>query len=145
MKTLSIVLLALMLCGGAAAQAVKGSDAKLGLLPGTVYGEIVIKEKSGTGMAGFACSNLSVSLGAVGGAWQRRVSASGNFSTLRCSYKVTNVPAGKQFVAVLRAGFPKGCDNETFDTTTSFQMKLKGAEKLLYDFSVSKIGCVLLK
>lgn len=145
MKTLSIVLAIFLFCGAAVAQAVKDGDAKLGLVPGTVYGEIVIKEKSGTGMAGYACSNLSVSLGAVGGAWQRRVSASGNFSTLRCSFKVTNVPAGKPFVAVLRAGFPKGCDQETFDTTTSFQMKLKGGEKLRYDFSVSKIGCISVK
>ncbi len=145
MKTLLIGLLSVMLCGATSAQAVKDSDAKLGLVPGTVYGAIVIKEKSGTGMAGFACSNLHVYVNAVGGAWTRRVRASGDFATLRCSYKVYGVPAGKQFVAVLRAGFPKGCDQETFDTTTSFQMKLKGAEKLRYDFTVSKIGCVHLK
>ncbi len=144
MKMLSIVLLALMLCGATAAQAVKGSDAKMGLVPGTVYGEIVIKEKSGTGMAGFACLNLHVYVSAVRGAWKRRVRASGD-SPPTVFVQGDERAVGHAVRRSAQSRLSKVCDQGTSDTTTSFQMKLKGAEKLRYDFTVSKIGCVLLK
>lgn len=112
--------------------------------PGMVSGEIVINEVVGNGLSKFKCSNLIASAGKLGGGWQRKSRASGDFTNRRCTFILPAIPAGEQFVAVLNAQMPS-CDQKTFNTTTSFPMKLKPGEAVRYNFSVTKISCVLLK
>jgi hypothetical protein len=111
---------------------------------GAVYGEIVINEVVGSGLTTFTCANLVVSANKLGGAWHRASRAIGDFKKRRCTFVVPLVPAGDAFVAVLNARMPS-CDQKAFETTTSFPMTLKSGESLKYNFSVTKITCVLLK
>jgi hypothetical protein len=140
---LSIVFIALLTVAGAAQEITKNDRTPTRLF-GSVSGEIVIKEKSGNGLGNFACSNLVVSLNKLGGGWEQKVRAYGDFSKLRCRFVVPAVSAGQSFVAVLNAKMPS-CDQKTFDATTSFPMKLKGSEILTYNFSVTKISCSIVK
>jgi hypothetical protein len=112
--------------------------------PGTVSGDIVINQVIGNGLGKFTCSNLVVSAGKLAGGWQRKARAGGDFSKRRCVFVLPQVPAGEPFVAVLNAQMPS-CDQKTFETTTSFPMTLKPAEAMKYNFSVTKISCVLIK
>ena len=112
--------------------------------PGTVSGEITFKEVVGSGLAKFKCANLVASAGKLGGGWQVKTRASGDFTKRRCTFTLPPIPAGEQFVAVLNAQMPS-CDQKTFDTTTSFPMQLKPGEAMKYNFSVKKISCVLIK
>ena len=111
--------------------------------PGMVSGEIVINVV-GAGLSKFKCSNLIASAGKLGGGWQRKSRASGDFTKRRCTFVLPPIPAGEQFVAVLNAQMPS-CDQKTFETTTSFPMQLKPGEAMRYNFAVTKISCVLLK
>ena len=145
MKISIIFSFVLCLAGATAAQQIGRQDRAPALLPGAVYGEILIKEVSGNNVGNFPCANLTVYVSKLEGGWQRSAKAIGNFSARRCSFRIPNVPAGEAFVAVLKAQFPNACDEQKFETTTSFPMKLKGREQLKYDFSVSRIRCVLVK
>jgi hypothetical protein len=111
---------------------------------GTVSGEIVIKEAVGSGLTKFKCSNLIARAGKLGGGWNVSSRARGDFTKRRCTFTLPPMPAGIQFLAFLDAEMP-GCDQKTFDTTTSFPMELKPGEAMKYNFSVIKISCVLLK
>lgn len=144
MNYLLTIIFVVVLTVAGAAQEITKNDRTPTKLSGSVSGEIVIKDSSGNGLAQFACSNLIVSTNKLGGGWQRKVRAYGDFSKHRCRFVVPVVPAGEQFVAVLNAQMPS-CDQKTFDTTTSFPMKLKGGEHLKYDFSVIKIRCAVVK
>jgi len=142
MKTLSIVVLVLVISGvGAAQRKSKGQSHT----SGSVYGEIVIKEASGNNLSGFTCGHLIVEIRKLGGGWEHSSGGVGNFSSRRCSFKVTDIPPDQTFVAVLKTYFLMGCDQKSFETTTSFPMKLKTKEELRYNFAVSKISCVKLK
>ena|SRR5215213_8920319 len=141
---LSIVFVVLLLTMTGVAQEITKNNRTPARLSGSVSGEIVIKEKSGNGLVNFACSSLVVSLNKLGGGWEQKVRAYGDFSKQRCRFAVPVVPAGQSFVAVLNAKMPS-CDQKTFDTTTSFPMKLKGGEILTYNFSVTKISCAIVK
>jgi len=112
--------------------------------PGTVSGEIVFKEVVGTGLAKFKCSNVVARAAKLGGGWMLTTQASGDFSKRKCTFNLPSIPAGEQFVATLNARMP-ACDQKTFDATTSFPMELKPGEAMKYNFSVTKISCVLLK
>ncbi|HUR96677.1 MAG TPA: hypothetical protein VMZ26_01290 [Pyrinomonadaceae bacterium] len=112
--------------------------------PGSVSGEIFINNLAGNGLDAFTCSNLVVSVGKLGGGWQRKTRATGNFSQRHCMFVVPSVPAGESFVAVLNARMPS-CDQKSFETTTSFAMTLKPGEAMEYNFSVSKISCQNVK
>ena len=143
MKISSTAILVLLLAGIAAGQQL---GRQLPLRPGSVFGEIMIKEVSGNHIGNFSCSNLTVHASKLGSdGWQRKATATGSFAGRRCSFRILNVPAGQSFVAVLTAQFPNGCDEKKFDTTTSFPMELKSREQLRYDFSVARIRCVLVK
>ena len=117
------------------------------LMPGTVHGDISINEVSGNHLGNFSCGNLTVYISKLCNedGWKRKTTATGNFPARRCSFRVTDVPAGQSFVASLTAQFPNACDEKKFETTTSFPMKLKGNEQLKYSFLVSRIRCVLVK
>ena len=115
------------------------------LRSGSVYGEIMIKEVSGNNIGNFSCANLTVNANKLQGGWNRKATATGSFAGRRCSFRISNVPAGEVFVAVLTAEFPNGCDEKKFETTTSFPMELKSREQLKYNFSVARIRCVLVK
>jgi len=142
MKTLSIVVLVFVIAGAAAAQRKsKGQSCT----SGSVYGEIVINEASGNNLSGFTCGHLIVEIRKLGGGWEHSSGGVGNFSSRRCSFKVTDIPPDQTFVAVLKTYFLMGCDQKSFETTTSFPMKLKTKEELRYNFAVSKISCVKLK
>ena len=138
---LSIVFLCTLTTAVAAQELNKRNLTKLA---GTVSGEIVIKEAVGSGLTKFKCSNLIASAGKLGGGWQRKSRASGDFTKRRCAFILPPIPAGEQFVAVLNAQMPS-CDQKAFETTTSFPMQLKPGEAMRYNFSVTKISCVLLK
>lgn len=112
--------------------------------PGMVSGVITFNEVVGNGLGKFKCSNLIASAGKLGGGWQRKSRASGDFTKRRCTFILPAIPAGEQFVAVLNAQMPR-CDQKTFGATTSFPMELKPGEAMKYNFAVTKIGCVLLK
>src|SRR5688572_4018025 len=112
--------------------------------PGMVSGVITFNEVVGNGLTKFKCSNLIASAGKLGGGWQRKSRASGDFTKRRCTFILPAIPAGEQFVAVLNAQMPS-CDQKTFNTTTSFPMQLKPGEAMQYNFSVMKISCVVLK
>jgi len=99
---LSIVFIALLTVAGAAQEITKNDRTPTRLF-GSVSGEIVIKEKSGNGLGNFACSNLVVSLNKLGGGWEQKVRANGDFSKLRCRFVVPAVSAGQSFVAVTGA------------------------------------------
>ena len=143
MKISSAVILALFLVGIATAQQIGRQQP---LRSGSVYGEIMIKEVSGNHLGNFSCSNLTVQISKLSSSgWQRKSTASGSFAGRRCSFRVTNVPAGESFVAVLNGHFPNACDQKKFETTTSFPMELKSREQLRYDFTVASIRCVLVK
>ena len=143
MKITILIVLMLFLCGIAIGQQL-GRQPQV-LRPGTVSGEILIKEVSGNHIGNFSCSNLTATVSKLGGGWQRKATATGSFAGRRCSFRITNVPAAEQFVAVLTADFPNGCDQKNFETTTSFPMEIKSREQLKYNFIVSKIRCVLVK
>ena len=138
---LSIVFLLTLTAAGAAQELSKRNFTKQ---PGAVSGEIVIKEAVGSGLSKFKCSNLTASAGKLGGGWQVMRRASGDFTKRRCTFVLAPIPAGEQFVAVLTAQMPS-CDQKTFDTTTSFPMEVKPGEAMKYNFSVTKISCVLIK
>ena len=143
MKILAAVFLGLVATSFAISQQVAR---QLPLRPGAVYGEIVINEVSGNHLGNFTCSNLTASVSQLNGAsWKRTATATGSFAGRRCSFRISNVPAGEPFVAVLSAQFPNGCDEKKFETTTSFPMELKSREQLKYAFSVARIRCVLVK
>lgn len=129
----------------AAMASAQGLGRQQPLRSGSVYGEIMIKEVSGNHLGNFSCGNMTAHVSKIGGGWQRKATATGQFAGRRCSFRIANVPAGEQFVAVLTAQFPNGCDQKTFETTTSFPMELKSREQLRYNFSVSRIRCVLVK
>jgi hypothetical protein len=141
MKVLTIVLFVIALSIAAPAQRHSGK----GVPVGTVYGDILIREVSGNNLGYFSCANLAVRVTKLGGGWQELRKAMGNFSDRRCTFEVGYVRAGDTFVAVLEADFPHGCDLKSFETTTSFPMKVKAREGLRYNFAVSKIRCVLVK
>lgn len=145
LKSLTVLTpILLLLCSVAHAQQTGGSAP--GLLPGSVYGDIVIKEVSGNHIGNFSCSNLTVYVSKLSeNGWKRKATATGNFSARRCSFRVANVPAGETFIASVKAEFPNGCDEKKFETTTSFPMRLKGREQLRYGFAVMRIRCVLVK
>jgi hypothetical protein len=114
-------------------------------LPGTVSGEITFKEVIGSGLTKFKCSDLVASAAKLGGGgWQRKGRASGDFSKRRCYFVVPSIPAGEQFVAALNAQMPS-CDQKSFEATTSFPVAVKPGEAMKYNFSVTKISCVVLK
>src|SRR5215203_1447661 len=142
MKTLSIIVLVFAIAGAAAAQ--RKSKGKP-LNSASVYGEIVIKEATGNNLSGFTCGHLIVEIRKLGGGWEHSSGGVGNFSSRRCSFKVTDIPPDQTFVAVLKTYVLMGCDQKSFETTTSFPMKLKTKEELRYNFAVSKISCVKLK
>jgi hypothetical protein len=144
MNYLLTIIFVVVLTLAGAAQEISKNNRTPTRLPGSVSGEIVIKEVSGNGLAQFACSNLIVSANKLGGGWERTARAYGEFSKRRCRFVIAEVPAGDSFVAVLNAQMPS-CDQKTFETTTSFPMKLKGSEFLKYNFSVTKIRCVIVK
>ena len=138
---LSIAFLFTLTTAGAAQELNKRNFIKQ---PGTVSGEITFKEVVGSGLAKFKCSNILASAGKIGGGWQLKSQASGDFAKRRCTFTLPSIPAGEQFVAVIHARMP-ACDQKTFDATTSFPMELKPGETMKYNFSVTKISCVLLK
>ena len=142
MKNLSALLFLLLLSTLAGAQELnKPNFVKQ---PGTVSGEITFKEVVGSSLAKFKCSNLLASASKLGGGWQVKSQATGDFAKRRCTFTLPAIPAGEQFVAVLNARMP-ACDQKTFDATTSFPMELKPGQAMKYNFSVTKISCVLLK
>ena len=142
MKYLITVVFVLTMVTAAGAQQL---GRQVPLRSGVVYGEIYIKEVSGNHVGNFTCANLTVSVSKLSGGWQRKAAAMGSFAGRRCSYRVINVPAGEQFVAVLNAQFPNACDEKKFETTQSFPMELKSREQLRYAFDVTRIRCVLVK
>ncbi len=144
MKNAGALIFVLILGTIAGAQEIMKDNRTVMKKPGSVSGEIVMKEVSGNGLASFKCGNLVVSANKLGGGWQRKARAYGDFSKRQCRFVLPAVPAGESFVAVLKAQMPS-CDQKSFETTTSFPMTLKGGEALKYNFAVSKISCVLLK
>ena len=144
MRNLLIITFILTISAVAGAQELMKDNRNVTKKPGSVSGEIVINNVVGTGLSKFTCANLVVSAGKLGGGWQRKARASGDFSKRQCTFVLPPVPAGESFVAVLHANMPS-CDQKTFETTTSFPMTLKSGEVLKYNFSVTKISCVLLK
>jgi hypothetical protein len=143
MKHLSTILFLLLLSTVAGAQELNKRN--FTKLPGAINGEIVINNVVGGGLSKFKCSNLVASASKLGGGgWKRSARASGDFTTRRCHFVVPSIPAGEQFVAVLNAQMPS-CDQKSFDVTTSFPMELKPGEGMKYNFSVTKISCVMLK
>ena len=142
MKILLSLMVLLVVAGAAGAQELNKRN--FTKQPGTVSGEIVINDVVGNGLGKFTCSNLVVSASKLGGGWQRKARALGDFSKRRCFFVVPSIPAGEQFVAVLNAQMPS-CDQKSFETTTSFPMALKPGEAMKYNFSITKISCVLLK
>ncbi|HKP68395.1 MAG TPA: hypothetical protein VJV05_03860 [Pyrinomonadaceae bacterium] len=143
MKVLRVIVLMMLASGIAMAQQAGGRTPTA--LPGVVYGAISIEEVSGNNLGNFGCSNMTVSVSKLNGGWKRTVTAIGDFGARRCSYRITNVRAGEQFVATLSAQFPKGCDEKKFETSTSFPMALKGGEQMKYNFGVTRVRCVLVK
>jgi hypothetical protein len=144
MKYLLSIIFMLTLSAAAGAQEIKKDNRTVKKTPGSVSGEIVIKESSGNGLTKFTCANLVVGTSKLGGGWQRTSRAIGEFSKRRCIFVVPSVPAGESFVAVLSAQMPS-CDQKSFETTTSFPMTLKSGEALKYNFEITKISCQLLK
>ena len=144
MKYLVSIIFMMTFSATLGAQAVMKDSRTVKKMPGSISGEIVIKESSGNGLTKFTCSNLEVGAGKLGGGWQRKARAIGDFSKHRCTFIVPSVPAGDSFVAVLSAQMP-ACDQKSFETTTSFPMTLKSGEGLKYNFEISKISCQLLK
>ena len=142
MKHLSALFFLLLLSTIAGAQELNKRN--LIKQPGKVSGEITFKEVVGSGLTKFKCSNLLATASKLGGGWQVKGQASGDFTKRRCTFTLPSVPAGEQFVATLNARMPD-CDQKTFDATTSFPMELKPGEAMKYNFSVIKISCVLLK
>lgn len=143
MKNVTALLFVLVLSTFAGAQELNKRN--LTKLPGTVSGEITFNEVVGSGLTKFKCSNLIASAAKLGGGgWQRKGRASGDFSKRRCYFVIPSIPAGEQFVAALNAQMPS-CDQKSFEATTSFPMAVKPGEAMKYNFSVTKISCVLLK
>ena len=145
MKAIAIALFTFFLCTSVRAQQVGKDNRTITQQPGAVNGEIAIKEVSGNNVGNFSCANLTIRAAKLEGGWHRTAKSTGNFSLKRCSFHISNVPAGETFVVALNAQFPNSCDEKKFETTTSFPMKLKPREQLKYDFIVSRIRCVLAK
>lgn len=115
---------------------------------GTVKGTIYIKNVSGNNLGNFVCRNLIVHINPLGGnppKWRRSRIGTGDFSTRKCSYSIEDVPSGESFSISLRAEFPKACDQKVFKGDASFPTKLKTAETLTYNLSVSQITCAVAK
>jgi len=144
MKYLISIIFVVVMAAAASAQEIMKNDRKVVLQPGTLSGEIVIQNAIGSGLSKFTCGNLIVSASKLGGGWQRKSRASGDFTRRRCVFALPPIPAGESFVAAVNAQMPS-CDQKSFETTTSFPMKLKPGEALKYNFTVTKISCVLLK
>ena len=150
LRAILILAFVLTVSGLVSAQATQNGRGPLTKMPGVVKGEILIKEIGGNNLGNFGCSNLVVGINRIDAKrpydWERTGSATGDISTKRCTYTISNVPAHGRFVAVIGANFPNGCDQKLFDATTSFPMQLKkGGEVLVYNFAVSRISCVMLK
>src|SRR5688572_20294556 len=109
MKYLLSIIFMLTLSAAAGAQEIKKDNRTVKKAPGSVSGEIVIKDSSGNGLTKFTCSNLVVGASKLGGGWHRKARAIGEFTKHRCMFMVPSVPAGDSFVAVLGAQMPS-CD-----------------------------------
>ncbi len=116
---------------------------------GTVKGTIIIKNVSGNNLGNFGCDDISVTLSDLTAPqdkrWQLKTTATGDFSTRKCAYKIARVPADNSFSAAVSPQFPGGCDQKSFQTSASFPMKVSPYQTLTYDFTVTKISCTLVK
>lgn len=145
MRYLLTIVFMFTLCVAAGAQGLRKDYRTITKKPGVISGEIVINNVVGSGLSNFKCSNLiagATQLG--GGGWHRKSRASGDFSKRRCFFVLPSIPAGEQFVAALNAQMPS-CDQKSFEATTSFPMAVKPGEAMRYNFSVTKISCVVIK
>jgi hypothetical protein len=87
MKYLISIIFVLAITAAASAQEIMKDNRKVVPQPGTVSGEIVIKEVAGSGLAKFTCGNLIVSASRLGGGWLRKSRASGVLRNAgACSY-----------------------------------------------------------
>lgn len=148
---LGLFVLILFLLGFSAvktsAQEVGKQRGKMVKLPGVVKGTIYIKNVSGNNLGNFRCSNLVAIIYPLSAPpkWRRSRKGTGDFSKRKCSFSISDVPAGESFTVSLKAEFPDSCDQKTFDTHVSFPMEIKPQETLTYHFTVTKISCTVLK
>jgi len=116
---------------------------------GMVKGTIFIKNVSGNNMGNFACENLTITLADLKSPaekrWKLTTTATGDFSTRKCSYKFARVLANNSFTAGISAQFPNGCDQKSFAANASFPMEVKSFQTLTYNFTVTKISCTIVK
>ena len=132
--------------GGAAPQEVRENNRKI-IAAGSVGGTILIKEVSGNNVGNFTCCRIKVVASTLSGdSWSKTVSATGNFSSRRCYFNITGIPAGKGFTLnIPTPEFPKACDEKKFEVSSvSFPMTVKTGEKLGYNFTITRIRCVLI-
>ena len=113
---------------------------------GTVSGAINIMEVAGNNLGNFTCGRIKVRLKGQAGGWEKTVSATGNFSSRKCYYSITNVPSGKYFsLFIPTPEFPNACDEKRFEADASFPMLVKTGEKLTFNFKVTRVVCRLVK
>lgn len=116
---------------------------------GTMKGTIFIKSVSGNNLGKFTCANLTVTVSDLESPaekrWKKTVAATGDFSTRKCAYKVLRVPQNNSFTASVTADFQGGCDQKSFEANALFPTKIKSYKPLVFDFTVTKISCSIVK
>ncbi len=116
---------------------------------GTVKGTIFIKNVSGNNLGNFTCANLTVTVSDLESPpekrWKKTTTATGDFSTRKCAYKVLRVPANKSFTASVSANFPNGCDHKSFQADALFPTKINSYQTLTFNFTITKISCTVVK
>jgi hypothetical protein len=131
---------------GAAPQEARENNRKISAT-GSISGTIVIKEVSGNNIGNFTCDRIKVLVRERGaGGWSKTVAATGNFSTRRCSYNITGIPAEMSFaLGIPTPEFPKGCDEKKFELGFQpFPMTVKTGAKRTYNLTITRIRCVLV-
>jgi len=129
------------------AQEVEKQRGKMVKVSGVVNGTIYVQNVSGNNLGNFRCSNLVAIIYPLGNQpkWRRSRKGTGDFSKRKCSFSISDVPAGENFTISLKAEYPNSCDQKTFDTHVSFPMEIKPQETLTYHFTVTKISCSVVK
>ena len=147
-KFINLSVLILLFCAPAAtAQELSKKEEKMQLQPGTVKGIITIKQKSGNNLGRFNCDSMWIEATRLGkaGNWKRSHKAEGEISDGKCSYSISNIPAGEQFTISISPRFANRCDQKSFIAERTFPTELKGGETRVYNLTVLKIHCSVVK
>ena len=116
---------------------------------GTVRGTLAIKKMSGNDLAGFGCSNISVSATSLNRkrphSWQVSRKALGDIKSGNCRYVIGDVRLNSQFTVTLTADLPQACDLRIFKPERSFPMKIVSSRPFEYNASVLEIACTQVK